>query len=125
MGNAKRNLETVCADYGSAIERRKGGEKEAKRLETIIRNALGVLREDGVFAFYLFLQYRKNEGGEIIQDEILKLWRDDAVGPLLSGDGDARKQVIALTDDLTALLLAREVAERTLIYALYGLRGKE
>ncbi len=125
MDNTKRNLEAVCAEYGSAIERRKGGDKEAKRLETIVRNALGVLREDGVFAFYLFLQYRKDDGGGIIWDEVRKLWRDNAVGPLLSGNGSDREQVIALTDDLTALLLAREVAERTLIYALYGLRGKE
>lgn len=124
MNETRHNLEAVCAGYGSAIERRKDEAKDAKRLQTLIRNALGVLREDGLFAFYLFLQYRKGEGGGVIWDEVRQLWQDAAVGPLL-GKGGGKAEVIQLTDDLPALLLAREVAERTLIYALYGLRGKE
>lgn len=116
-------LEAVCARYGSKIENRQKEAKDPKRLQTIIRNALGVLREDGVFAFYLFLQYRKGEGGGVIWDEICSLWQNPSVGPLLKAPG-GKAEVIALTDDLQALLLAREVAERTLIYALYGLRAK-
>ncbi len=126
-----QHLEAVCAQYGNKIESRKDEAKDVSRLQTILRNALGVLREDGVFAFYLFLQYRakkdargKDEGGGIIWDEIRQLWRNDAVGPLLTGKGSDRDQVVALTNDLQALLLAREVAERTLVYALYGLRAK-
>lgn len=119
-----RHLEAVCARYGSEIVQRKGGDKEAKRLETILRNALGVLREDGVFAFYLFLRYRWEDGGKVIWPQLKALWQNDAIGPLLTGAGSDRDQVIALTDDLQALLLARDVAERTLVYALYGLRAK-
>ena len=124
MNETRHNLEAVCASYGSAIEGRKAEARDAKRLETLIRNALGVLREDGVFAFYLFLHYRQGEGGGVIWDEIRRLWQDAALGPLLAAPG-GKPQVIQLTDDLPALLLAREVAERTLIYALYGLRAKE
>jgi len=116
-----QHLEAVCARYGGNIEAQAPD-------QNIIRNALGVLREDGVFAFYLFLQYRKGQGGGVIWNGILQLWQDDAVGPLLPKDiKDAkreRQEVIALTNDLQALLLAREVAERTLVYALYGLRAK-
>ncbi|HOS80204.1 MAG TPA: hypothetical protein PLQ85_03955 [Anaerolineae bacterium] len=119
-----QHLEAVCARYGSEIVQRKGGDKEAGRLGTIIRNALGVLREDGVFAFYLFLRYRWEDGGKVIWPQLKALWQNDAIGPLLTGAGSDRDQVIALTDDLQALLLARDVAERTLVYALYGLRAK-
>lgn len=123
---AYQQLEAVCAQYGSKIEQRKDEAKDDSRLQAIIRNALGVLREDGVFAFYLFLQYRKKDSGGVIWDEVLHLWQNEAVGPLMKevkNEQEARAEVIALTDDLQALLLAREVAERTLIYALYGLRA--
>lgn len=119
-----QQLEAVCAHYGGAIEQQKGSDKEARRLGTIIRNALGVLREDGVFAFYLFLRYRWEDGGKVIWPQLKALWQNDAIGPLLTGAGSDRDQVIALTDDLQALLLARDVAERTLVYALYALRAK-
>ena len=114
----------LCVPTTAAIEQQKGSDKEARRLGTIIRNALGVLREDGVFAFYLFLRYRWEDGGKVIWPQLKALWQNDAIGPLLTGAGSDRDQVIALTDDLQALLLARDVAERTLVYALYGLRAK-
>jgi len=119
------NVEALCARYGSQIVQNKGSEKEAKRLETVTRNALGVLREEGLFAFYIYLQYRLKEGGEVIWTQVGKLWQDKAVGPLLSGNGEERKQVIALTESLNDILLAREVTERALIYALYGLRAEK
>ncbi len=118
------NVETKCAHYGSLIVDQA---TDRKKVETVTRNALGVLREDGLFAFYLYLQYRSKEGGGLVWKQVKALWQDSAVGPLMSGDGNDqqtdREQVIALTGDLNDLLLAREVAERALVYALYGLRA--
>ncbi len=114
------NIETRCAHYGSLIVDRA---PDRKKVETVTRNALGVLREEGIFAFYLYLQYRSKEGGGLIWEQVKGLWQDEAVGPLMSSDGSDREQVIALTGDLNDLLLAREVAERALVYALYGLRA--
>ena len=126
------NVEARCAHYGSQIVRNKSMAKDPKRLEAVVRNALGVLRNDGIFAFYLYLQYRsrkdkggKEEGGKLTWSQVQNLWTDGEIGPLLSGNGDIRDQVIALTEDLNALLLARKVAEQTLIYALYGLRAED
>lgn len=125
------NMETLCARYGSKIVEDKAQVKDEKRLETIVRNALGILREEGIFAFYIFLQYRgdkngKDEGGKLIWSQVSALWRDKKAGPLVSGGGDvSRDQVIAVTEDLQTLLLARQVTERMLVYALYGLRVKD
>lgn len=126
------NVEARCAHYGSQIVRNKSMAKDPKRLEAVVRNALGVLRNDGIFAFYLYLQYRsrkdkdgKEEGGKLTWLQVQELWADGEIGPLLSGNGNIRDQVIALTEDLSALLLARKVAEQTLIYALYGLRAED
>lgn len=117
------NLEPRCAYYGGQIDGAKREQKARKRLETLVRQTLGVLREEGIYATYLFLNYRAKEGGSVILAQLLALWRDEAVGPLLVAGGSDREQVIALTEELDALLLARQVAERTLVYALYGLRA--
>ena len=118
------SIEARCAHYGSEIVRNKGPADKAKKLETTVRNALGVLREDGVFAFYLYLRYKWGEGGETIWEQMEALWQDKSFGPLLPGDGEERDRVIELTGDLEALLLARRVAEQALVYALYGLRAE-
>ena len=118
------NIEARCAHYGSRIvENKNQAGKGPERLETIARNALGVLREDGLFAFYLFLRYRWGEGGDVIWSQIKALWGHDALGPLI-GTGPDRREVIELTESLPDLLLAREATERALVYALYGLRSE-
>jgi hypothetical protein len=119
-----RNLDALCAHFGSQIVEKRGPEKEAKRLETVTRNALGVMREQGVFAFYIFLQNQLNDGGRTIWGQVKKLWQNEAVGPLLGTGGGDRDKVIALTDNLNDLLLARKLAEQALVYALYGLRAE-
>lgn len=115
------HLESLCAHFGGQIAQNKNQVKDPKRMETIIRNAAGVMRKEGVFAFYLYLRYRWSEGGKVIWPQIRSLWREKAVGPLLD-DEDERDAIITLTDNLSKLLLARQLAERALIYALYGLR---
>jgi hypothetical protein len=117
------NIEARCAQYGSQIVINKERAPDPKRLETITRNALAVMREEGLFAFYLYLQYRGKEGGHLVWNQIKALWLHPSVGPLL-GDGGDREGVIALTESLDDLMLAREVAERALVYALYGLRSE-
>lgn len=118
------NIEALCAKYGSEIVKKRGEKKEPKKLETVTRNALGVMREEGLFAFYLYLQYRWKEGGKIVWPQIAALWQNKGIGPLVSSPSVNREQVIALTGNLNDLLLAREVTERALIYALYGLRAE-
>jgi hypothetical protein len=118
------NIEARCAHYGSQIVVHKDEVTDPKRLETITRNALAVMREDGLFAFYLYLRYRWDEGGRVLWPQLKALWQDDSVGGLL-GQGRDRQQVIALTEHLGDLVLAREVAERALVYALYGLRSED
>ncbi len=134
MADDRTNMEARCAHYGSEIVKNRGPKERAKRLETITRNALGVMREEGLFAFYLYLKYRglkrkagggqEDEGGHLVWNQVKALWQDEAIGPLLGGEGDDREQVIKLTEGLYDVLLAREVTERALVYALYGLRAE-
>ena len=115
-----RSMEAYCARFGSQIVQSKA-QVDPKDLETITRNALAVMREEGLFAFYLFLCYRWEKGGNVIWPQIKALWQSDAVGRLLGAGSDDREGLIALTKNLHDILLARQLAERTLTYALYGL----
>ncbi|HID65324.1 MAG TPA: hypothetical protein EYP49_21615 [Anaerolineae bacterium] len=114
-------IEPRCAFFGSRIADEKS--VDSKRLQTVVRNSLGVLREEGLFAFYLYLKYRWDEGGQVIWEQIKSLWEDEVTGPLWKGGLEDREGVIALTESLYELVLAREVAEKALTYALYGLRA--
>ena len=116
------NIEPRCALFGSRIA--DDGSVDRKRFQAVVRNSLAVLREEGLFAFYLYLRYRWGEGGQVIWEQIKSLWQDERTGPLWKEGLEDREGVIALTDNLYELVLAREVAERTLIYALYGLRAE-
>lgn len=117
-------IEAKCAACGAKIAA--GDHKvDSKRLQTLVRNGLGVMRTDGLYAFYLYLQYRKKEGGELIWREIKALWSaPEGLGPLPgAARADDTQAVIALTENLENVLLARKLTERALVYALYGLRA--
>jgi hypothetical protein len=117
------SVESKCAACGSAIVQDQFSQANRKKVETTVRNSLGVLRTDGLYAFYLFLKYKKDDGGEKILEKITALWREDEIGPLLDGRGSRTDQVIRLTENLQDVILTRQVTERALVYALYGLRS--
>ena len=50
------NLDKLCFEYGTQMYV-EGNEKN----ENVIQKSLGVLQEDGVFAFYLYLKSIKKE----------------------------------------------------------------
>ena len=121
------HIDARCAHWGRQIVVHKGEAKKAKRLQTLTRNGLYVLREQGLYALYLFLKYREGDGGNIIWAQIKGLWQDPAVGPLLPahGAGPEHEAVIALTEKLSDVVLARRVTAQALIYGLYGLRAED
>lgn len=117
------NLDALCATRAGDISE---NHTLPKSFETILRNSMGVLREEGVFAFYIYLLANDDKGGKIILDCIYNLLKNKNTGPLMDPKGDdERKGIIKITEDLPSLLLARQLIERTLTYALYGLKGKK
>jgi len=118
------NLDAHCAHCASEIvDLSDHGQRRDKDLENRLNDALGVLQQDGFYAFYLFLKYRElDRNPKDVWSKVKILLRKDAVGaPLPQGDDEAA--VIEMTEDLQKLLLARQLTERTLVYARYGLRS--
>ncbi len=108
-------LDMKCAKYGSEIASVSGND------ETLITKALGVLQEDGMYAFFLYLASQKKDTSNAIKDAaFIFLKQDEILGHIFDPEKDVLK---AIRDDLSGkldeLLFAKELLERTLVYARY------
>lgn len=111
----ENNLDYVCAEYGQKISRTKDD-------ETIVQKSLGVLQEDGLFAFVVYLESKKQPKDKEIVERILKSAADLLNKIELEKDIDEtniREKIHEITKNIDDMFLAKELLERTLIYARY------
>lgn len=102
-------LDMKCAEYGSKIASTAGID------ETLITKALGVLQEDGVYAFFLYTASK----ADAIRTLAFSFLKDR--GLLTDTDGADVLSVVrdGFRENLDNLLFAKELLERTLVYARY------
>lgn len=115
------NLDLACASLGSELANI--GNMEEK----LLTNALSVLEEQGVYAFFLYLRARGGEPGSQISKKCHAfLKKHPAANPLLTGGYSNVLQHIRekLVDDLDGLLLARDLLRQALIYARYHAKAR-
>jgi hypothetical protein len=124
MSNPITNLDSLCTHHGYTIVHTAApngslSKSDKAKLENTITKSLGVLQENGVYAFFLFLEYRKGDtGAPEVKSQTLALLRHEQID-LLSQGNDDFAAVRQLTEDLDRLMLARQLIEQTLIYARY------
>ncbi len=100
------------------IEDKEKKEKKAKDLFNFITKSLGVLQEDGVFAFYVYLKSEKDREtkmNETIEKQTVELLKNITGKPL----DCTLEKIKSLADNINTLLLAKSLIEKTLIYARY------
>jgi hypothetical protein len=127
------NLDRLCAQYGWQIAHSVHEEID-KSAESHITKSLGVLQENGVYAFFLYQESRgKTEKpgadklkalaaellNEALNTDMTRLF-DPVDTPL-----EAIRKKDGLADDLDALLLAKRLLEQALIYARYHAKALE
>jgi hypothetical protein len=106
-----QNLDLQCAQAGQAIAERVGD-------ESLIQRLLGVLQEEGIYAFFL---YSFDKSSSVIEE----------AGNLIGIDlkkGDANQLSSKLTPivtDIDRLFLYKQMIERALIYARYHCKASE
>jgi hypothetical protein len=118
------NLDRLCAEYGYrfAEEIKKAFNSEAKKAESLITKVLGVLREQGLYAFALFCESRgssEKEGAGKMKDITIELLKDKLS---LISDANLLEEIRkkdGLASRLDDLLVAIQVLEKSLIYARY------
>ena len=112
------NLDFECARISEEIRKHLTvNDKSRKVAETNITKAMGVLQEDGIYAFYLYLKAKNNPTYQSIDSESKKLLK--VVFPDIDVDRQGYQLARDLVSDLDRLLLAKELLERMLVYARY------
>jgi len=119
-------LDRLCAEYGHKFADKvsKADKFDAKKAEVLLTKALGVLQEQGLYAFVLFCDSRgsaEKSGAEKIKDITKELLKNKLE---LINDEDLLKAIrkengLASRSRLDDLMLAIQVLEKSLIYARY------
>jgi hypothetical protein len=106
-------LDLVCAEYGEEIAK-------AVNDETIITKTIGVLQEDGVYAFFLYCKSKKDKT-VAVGDKAFDCLKDHRMlRNIMGNDADHLKTIRdVFKGNLEHLLFAKELLERTLVYARY------
>ena len=133
----RQNIDRLCAEYGLTIAEKIfnafDGDKKSKKSQTEnhITKSLGVLKEDGVYAFFLYQKSRTSEkkGAERLLDQATNLLKEEEVelfGKSVAEPLSAiRDKDTGLASNLDNLILAKKILEQTLIYARYHAKALE
>lgn len=140
MSPRVKNLDSLCAQYGYAFVNKIApsdhlSKKDQSKLENTITKGLGVLQENGIYAFFLFLEAVREKGefrinvqekeeplATLLGEKAKELLRCEELKLLRARTEKERNDFPALcelTENLEHLLLARRVLEQMLIYARY------
>jgi hypothetical protein len=120
------NLDFLCARYGHEIVKK----VRKSDIENMLQKSLGVLQEDGIYAFTVYLDsegaFKDNvEGKEKAVKEILKnVWNLLSDTDVALVNGECKRDIVyqelqKLSEDLNKLFLAKDLIEKCLIYARY------
>ena len=115
-------LDMKCAQQGKEIADKVFNLKKDKtKTENLITKSLGVLQEDGVYAYFLYLSSLKNNYPEDAEKEAFELLKQNDILKDVVGSGDDILKAIRENFDnkLDELLFAKELLERALVYARY------
>jgi len=113
-------LDRRCAEEAKEIlEKIKDADKN--KIENIITKSLGVLQEDGVYAFFIYLKASKdkNIANAIVEESIDLLKQCDGLLDKNTNSDNILQSLLGLMSNIDKLFLAKELLERTLVYARY------
>lgn len=139
------NLDNLSAQHAQRVIHRSTKRVEddplscretATDVDNLVTKALGVLQENGLYAFALYLLSRKDKDrpvAVIVTDETFNLlasmgqegWERPS-----SEDALAPQQILEyltdkiISEDLERVILAKETVEQMLIYARYGAKAR-
>jgi len=141
MATTIENFDFYCVDYAKRFgdeiqEQTKTGALAADEAEHTVTKALKVLQTNGLYAFLLYLAWKKTSGTSVEQkvlstlDKYLlstknteSLLRLKAFGFPIADVDHAFDVGKTLSKDIDNLLLAKELLERTMIYCRYQIKG--
>jgi len=134
MSGNKRHLDWLAAHHAQELIRKtQDMQEKPSDVDNTITKALGVLQENGMYAFTLFLLSRpkaeKRRAG-VVMAEALDLLAELGFGwghPRSNQAGDVLQHISdkVTSDNLERLLLAKETLEQMMVYARYGAKARK
>ncbi|HOT93136.1 MAG TPA: hypothetical protein PLN71_16360 [Anaerolineae bacterium] len=115
------NLDQLCAKYGWEIAEQVH-QAIQKQAENHITKSLGILQEDGVYAFFLYQVSRgerEKPGADKLKEQAASLFREARIEAFQNAVDPLQAVRDHLATDLDQLLLAKRLLEQALIYARY------
>jgi len=112
-----RNLDLECAKLAEKL----GGGANKER-EKLLTDSLGVLQEQGLYAFFLFLKASKRGEPQEITRACETFLRDHNL--LQDGSDDLFQGLQSLAGRLDDLLFARDLLTQALVYARYHAKAR-
>lgn len=115
------NLDYLCVKSGQEV-----GEEGDK---AILQKALGVLREDGIYAMFLWLEDKDKN----VRTKLISLLNEDNITKYLFQNGTEEfpkdfskfcNKLTTVAQDVDKLLFLKKMLERSLTYALYHAKIK-
>jgi len=116
------NLDQLCARYGWEIAQQVHNEIKKKNAENHITKSLGVLQEDGVYAFFLYQASRgerEKAGADKLTAQAKAFLKEAGIAAFQNANDPLAAVRDRLANDLDQLLLAKRLLEQALIYARY------
>ena len=128
MDQKTKNLDILINKIGYMIVeeiKKKGNEKTKYKNE--IEKALGVLSNDGVYAFYVYVKSKKIDDVFLTKlneiSEIIKVYEKKKSKEQIKELNEQYFEKIS--ENLNSLLFFREILEKILIYARYHAKAME
>jgi len=112
-----QNLDLECAKLGQRLAGEDGID------EKLLNDALAVLEEQGVYAFFLYLKARGGQGPDRASAACAEFLRSVPQGSPLLGGGDVFSSLQRLSQNLDDLLFARDLLRQALVYGRYHVKA--
>jgi len=122
-----QNLDQLCAKFGWQIANEVHG-AIGKNAENHITKSLGVLQEDGVYAFFLYQAsrgQREKPGADRLRDQAKELLKNAGINGFANTSDPLAAVRNQLAGNLDQLLLVKRLLEQALIYARYHAKALE
>jgi hypothetical protein len=115
------NLDQLCAKYGWQIADQVH-QAIRKQAENHITKSLGILQENGVYAFFLYQAsrgQREKPGADRLREQAAAFLKEAGIAAFQNRSDPLAAVRDELAGDLDQLLLAKRLLEQALIYARY------
>ena len=110
-----KNIDQICARYSIDIVNEMKSECDSKEIQSLVTKALGVLQQQGLYAFGLFCKAENKAEG--ILKKAIEMLRE--IGIMKNSNEEDLSSISDLSERIHDLMFAIEIVEKTLIYARY------